>query len=373
MTSAGRPGSRLPGLEDRILAEVRWQLDWLLRMQVPDGIPLAGMAFHRVHGTAWSPLPGFAHEDPTQRVLHRPSTSATLHLAATTAQAARRWARIDPAYAGRLLAAARTAYAAAVRHPDLVAPDDHARFGGGPYGDDDPGDDFYWAAVELWLTTGEPDFAEAVGESPWHGREPSYDDGFDYDRVALPAMIDLATSNAESTLGEPAVAVVLDHAERLLKLQQGQAWGQPYAPTDGWGWGSNGRLLNNAVVLIAADQITGDRRYADAAIEATDYLFGRNALGQSYVTGWGVDYSRHQRTRQFGRDLDPRLPPPPPGALAGGANSRPSPDFDYDDRLLGLPPQCCYLDEPASEVTNDICIRWNAPLVYVATYLALAN
>jgi hypothetical protein len=34
-----------------------------------------------------------------------------------------------------------------------------------------------------------------------------------------------------------------------------------------------------------------------------------------------------------------------------------------------LPPQCCYLDEPTSEVTNDICVRWNAPLVYVATYL----
>jgi endoglucanase len=55
--------------------------------------------------------------------------------------------------------------------------------------------------------------------------------------------------------------------------------------------------------------------------------------------------------------------------LAGGANSRPHPDFPYDPRLIGLPPQCCYLDEPTSEVTNDICVRWNAPLVYVATYL----
>jgi endoglucanase len=99
-----------------------------------------------------------------------------------------------------------------------------------------------------------------------------------------------------------------------------------------------------------------------------DYLFGRNALGQSYVTGYGVDDTRHQRTRQFGHDLDPVFPPPP-GALAGGANSRPHPDFPYDPRLIGLPPQCCYLDEPTSEVTNDICVRWNAPLVYVATYL----
>jgi endoglucanase len=100
-----------------------------------------------------------------------------------------------------------------------------------------------------------------------------------------------------------------------------------------------------------------------------DYLLGRNGLGQSYVTGYGTDYSRHQRTRQFGHDLDPAFPPPPSGALAGGTNSRPHSDFPYDERLVDLAPQLCYIDEPTSEVTNDICIRWNAPLVYVSSFL----
>ena len=59
-------------LADMIRTECRWQLDWLLRMQVPDSDPLAGLVFHRVHGTRWSPMPGWAHEDPTERVLHRP-------------------------------------------------------------------------------------------------------------------------------------------------------------------------------------------------------------------------------------------------------------------------------------------------------------
>ena len=75
--------------------------------------PLAGMAFHRVHGTEWSPLPGWPHEDPTKRVLHRPSTSASLHLAATAAQGARLFRAVDRPYADRLLAAARRAYIAA--------------------------------------------------------------------------------------------------------------------------------------------------------------------------------------------------------------------------------------------------------------------
>jgi endoglucanase len=102
-----------------------------------------------------------------------------------------------------------------------------------------------------------------------------------------------------------------------------------------------------------------------------DYLFGRNALGQSHVTGHGTDTSRHLRTRQFAHDLEPAFPPPPSGALAGGANSREHPGFPTDPRLAWLPPQCCYLDEPTSETTNDVCIRWNAPLAYVARYLSM--
>ncbi|MEU4396204.1 glycoside hydrolase family 9 protein [Kribbella sp. NPDC023855] len=358
-----------PTLQAGLLDECRWQLDWVLRMQVPSPDPLAGMAFHRVHGTEWSPLPGWAHEDPTERVLHRPSTSATLHLAATAAQGARLFRATDSAYADRLLTAARRAHVAAHEHPELFAPDDHAKFGGGPYGDSEHGDDFYWAAVQLWLATGDSQYREEVLNSPWHLTTIHFD-GFDYDRVAVPAQLDLALLGQALPGHDQVASNVVEAADGLLDLQARQPWGNPYAPSDGWAWGSNGRLLNNLVVLVAADLLTGERRFADGVSTGMDYLFGRNALGQSYVTGYGIDDTRHQRTRQFGHDLDPAFPPPPPGALAGGANSQPSPDFPYDARLLGQPPQCCYLDEPTSEVTNDICIRWNTPLVHIATYLA---
>jgi endoglucanase len=369
LLAAFGPAPLCAGLSETIVEECRWQLDWLLRMRVPTG-ELAGMAFHRVHGTRWPPLPCWPHEDATERVLHRPSTGATLHLAAVAAQGARLLRTADAAYAARLLTAARTAYEAAHRHPHLIAPDDHARFGGGPYHDDDLTDDAYWAAVEMWLATGEDRYRRDVQGSPH--RTAAFDlAGFDFDRVAMPARLDLALA------GGPDEDAVRDDvrrsADQLLDLQAHQPWGQPYAPPTGWDWGSNGRILNNLVVLAVAHVIGGQRRYLDAVAIGMDYLLGRNALGQSYVTGYGVDSTRHQRTRQFGRDLDPSFPPPPPGTVAGGPNSKPAPDFPYDSRLIGLPPQCCYLDEPNSEVTNDVCIRWNAPLVWVATYLTAAN
>src|SRR6185312_4023015 len=127
-------------------------------------------------------------------VLHRPSTTATLHLAAVAARGARAFAGSDPAYAARLLTAARTAHAAAQRHPDLLAPDDAGAFGGGPYPDDDPTDDAYWAAAELYLATGEPAFEAEVRASPWHTADAFDPVGFDYDRVAAPARLDLAVA-----------------------------------------------------------------------------------------------------------------------------------------------------------------------------------
>jgi endoglucanase len=358
---------------DLIRAECRWQLDWLMRMQVPAGDPLSGLAFHRVHGTQWSPMPGWAHEDPTERVLHRPSTAATLHLAAVAAKGARLFRATEPGYARTLLEAARTAYDAARRHPHLLAPDDHARFGGGPYADDELEDDFYWAAVELWLTTDEEFYRQEVLSSAQHTADAFDPAGFDFDRVTAPGRLDLALTGSHLADQDRVVDSVREGADRLLELQSQQPWGQPYAPTEGWHWGSNGRILNNLVVLAVAHLVSGASRYADAVASGMDYLLGRNALGQSYITGYGTDYTCHQRTRQFGHDLDPALPPPPLGALAGGANSQPTPDFPYDPRLLGLPPQCCYLDEPTSEVTNDVCIRWNAPLVWVATYLSAVS
>lgn len=370
LLARARPSAAYGELPRTVVAECRWQLDWLLRMQVPAGDPLAGLAFHRVQGTTWSPLPGYAHEDPTERVLHRPSTPAALHLAAATAHAARLLGHLDQTYARRLLTAARTAYAAAQRHPALIPPDDHARFGGGPYHDDKLTDDFYWAAVELWLATGEHSYRRDLLASVEHTADPFDPSGFDFNQVSVPARIDIALAGQRLDHHDAVADSLRSGADRLLDLQADQPWGQPYAPADGWDWGSNGRLLNNLVVLASAHLLTGEPRYRDGVISGMDYVLGRNALGQSYLTGYGTDHTRHQRTRQFGHDLDPTMPPPPPGALAGGANSRPAPDFPYDPRLVGLPPQCCYLDEPTSEVTNDVCIRWNAPLAWVTTYLS---
>ncbi len=134
-----------------VLDEARWQMEFLLRMQVPAGKPLAGMAHHKIHDVAWTGLPLLPSDDPQQRYLYPPSTAATLNLAATAAQCARIWALWDRAFAARCRTAADTAWQAAQANPAIYAP--RGGVGGGPYDDTNVTDEFSWAAAELYATT----------------------------------------------------------------------------------------------------------------------------------------------------------------------------------------------------------------------------
>ena len=134
----------------------------MLTMQVPAGKPLAGMVHHKVHDHEWTGLPLDPAADDKIRELHRPSTAATLNLAAVAAQGSRLFERYDRAFSRELLKAARHAWTAANANPALYAPAADGNSGGGPYDDSDVTDEFYWAAAELYLTTGERQFKNAV-------------------------------------------------------------------------------------------------------------------------------------------------------------------------------------------------------------------
>ncbi len=78
-----------------LLDEARWELEFELKMQVPEGQPLAGMVHAKIHDGNWTQLGLAPQEDPMVRYLQPPTTAASLNLAANCAQAARVWKKID--------------------------------------------------------------------------------------------------------------------------------------------------------------------------------------------------------------------------------------------------------------------------------------
>jgi endoglucanase len=353
-----------------ILDEARWELDFLLEMQVPAGKDLAGMVHHKIGDAEWTGPPMLPSADPKRRILHRPSTAATLNLAAVAAQGARLFAPYDPAYAARLLAAARTAYAAAIDHPMLYAPSADG-VGSGAYADSNVTDEFYWAAAELYVTTGESAFESAVLSDPLHTDATIFSPGgFYWGGVAALARLDLARYAPQLPHIDQVRASVIDAATELASTEESEAFGQPYAPTDNqWAWGSNASILNNQVVLATAYDLNQDPRFARAVVESFDYLFGRNVLGMSYVTGYGDVYAKNQHTRWYAHSLDSAMPNPPVGSVAGGPNTSIQ-DQIAKERLTGCVGQWCYVDDIEAWSVNEITVNWNSALTWVASFVA---
>src|SRR4029079_13779850 len=138
-----------------VLDEARWEIEWMLKMQVPEGKPHAGMAHHKIHDVAWTGLAVMPQlTADVKRALRPVSTAATLNLAAVAAQAARVFASMDAAFARRCRRAAGVACRASESEPPLLVGASH-RNGGGADDDDDVSDERYWAAAELFVTTGD--------------------------------------------------------------------------------------------------------------------------------------------------------------------------------------------------------------------------
>ncbi|KIG15209.1 Chitinase [Enhygromyxa salina] len=374
-----------------LLDEVRWEVEWMLRMQVPAGQPHAGLAHHKIHEDSWTGLPHDPAIEAAPRYLHRPSTAAGLNLAAAAAQAARVWRKLDPAFSKQCLAAAERAYAAAVAEPELFAPSDD-NIGGGPYDDKDLSDEFYWAATELFVTTGKADYAKAMKSSKHFGRvlgPNASGDGaqasMSWQQVGSLGTLTLAVVSNEPAekladklgdkLGdkglERARAAVVEAAKGYL--HHVNAEGYPVPLTAGgaakYPWGSNSLVLNNMVILGLAHQITGDNAYLEGMLQGMDYLLGRNPNSQSYVSGYGTYPLLNPHHRHWAAQIDAAFPPPPPGAISGGPNSDLQDPHAQQAGLPGCPPMKCFVDHIESWSTNEVAINWNAPFAWVVAYL----
>jgi endoglucanase len=348
----------------------------MLKMQVPDGKPKAGMVHHKIHDKEWTALGMFPDQDAQARFLWPPSTAATLNLAATAAQGARLFAKLDKKFADRSLKAAEKAWAAAVANPAIYA--GTAAIGGGPYDDKDVSDEFYWAAAELYATTQKDAYKAFLEKSPHFKKVQSVDPG---DQTPTPM-----TWGAVGALGTITLATVpnglppkdIDDAKAAIKaaadsfaaIINGQGYRVPFKPgKGGFPWGSNSFVLNNAIVMALAADLTGDAKYVNAVAEGMNYILGRNPLDQSYITGYGERPLENPHHRFWAHQANAKFPSPPPGVVSGGPNSGLQDPYVKAAGLPGCAPQKCFIDNIEAWSANEMAINWNAPLAWVAAFL----
>jgi len=363
-----------------VLDEARWELEFFLKMQVPEGKPNAGMVHHKVHDVEWTALGLAPHESKMARAIHPVSTAATLNFAAVTAQAARIWKDFDPKFSKTCLEAAERAWKAAKQNPNKLALRSDT-IGGGPYDDDKLADELYWAAAELYVTTGQPTYAEELKKSPL---DQEFSNGASDGPDAAPTAM---TWQRVDALGKISLAVVPSKlapaarnqyraqiekaAKSYLAITERQGYRVPLEPSKSgkYPWGSNSFVLNNMLVMALGFDFTKDPQLLRGVALGMDYLLGRNPMAKSYVTGYGERPLENPHHRFWAHQANAKYPKPPAGVVSGGPNSGLEDPYVKAAGLTSCAPQKCFIDHSEAWSTNEITINWNGPLMWVTGWL----
>jgi endoglucanase len=345
-------GNALPDLLDEAL----WNLEWMLTMQDPAD----GGVYHKLTNLKFDGMV-MPDQATAPRYVVQKTTAAALDFAAVMATASRVLAPYErqvPGLAARMLAASQAAWRWAEAHPRELyeQPKDVVT---GEYGDKDVADEFGWAAAELFITTGDAGYYAAMKAPALKATVPSWSQ---VDGLAW-----LSLARHRGTLGAAADQALI--AQRIDTLSaslagtwKASAYGSAMRPTD-FIWGSSAVALNQAMVLAQGYRLTGKREYLDAAQAGLDYALGRNALGTSFVTGYGARSPLHPHHRPSVAD---GVEAPVPGWLVGGPQPGQQDRKDCPVPYPSALPAKSWLDHACSYASNEVAINWNAPLVYVS-------
>jgi len=350
-----------------VLNEVLWNLRWMLTMQDPAD----GGVYHKLTNAIFDKfeMPDKATEP---RYVVQKGTAATLDFAAVMAQASRIFLKFRnelPGLGDSCSIAASRAWAWAVKNPDIAYNQDAMnqkltpKITTGAYGDRNFGDEFIWAASELYVTTKDSVYLKQVNLFP-------------DDKMPLPTWSQVRLlgyytliKNSE-TSGNKGLKELPELKKRLLAFADSLIKGADETAYQtvmdksarNFIWGSNAVAGNQGVALVQAYRLTHDSKYLQFALDNLDYILGRNGTGYCYVTGYGSKPPMHPHHRPSVAD---GIADPVPGLLVGG----PNPGMQDHIKVPSTIPDEAYIDNDQAYAVNEIAINWNAPLAYLSNAL----
>lgn len=353
-----------------ILDEVLWNLRWMLTMQDPTD----GGVYHKLTNATFD---GMVMPDKAvkPRYVVPKGTAATLDFAAVMAQAGRVYQNFNqefPGLADSCRNAAVRAWQWAEKNPNIAYNQDamNQQFDPdvttGAYGDRTFDDERTWAACELYVTTRQDQYYTAAQINVTEKLIlPSWAQVKILGYYTLARFGKNLTPIAQKDL--PGIKKqIIQFTDDLVAGVAARAYRTVMGKSEkDYNWGSSSGAANQGIALVQAYQLTDDKKYLRAALANLDYLLGRNAVGYSFLTGFGTKATMHPHHRPSIAD---GIAEPVPGLLSGGTNAR----ANEQDKCPGYPatsPDEMYLDHDCSYASNEIAINWNAPFVYLASAL----
>ena len=349
-----------------MLAEAMYNIRWMLTMQDTDG-----GVYHKLTEPNFE---GFIRPDECQKTRYvvLKTTAAALDFAATMALAARVYAPFEAAYPGfvaQATDAAKRAYAWAEANPEVYydQPKMNEQFKPeittGAYDDFDVHDEFYWAAIELAILTGENAYKVAATE---HAKAIAKANGqytpSVWGNVAELGYLDWLMHSEDTAKNKANMEALLEYLQPFLdEATTVSVFHSPYGNReDDFFWGCNSEgCCWRGIECLYAYRLTGDKKYRVNAERCLNYILGQNATGYCYVTGFGskpVCHPHHRLSYSHPKGTHP-------GFLAGGPNPmRQDAETDGVKYPKDVPADESYLDYQPSYASNEVTINWNVTL-----------
>lgn len=348
-----------------ILDEIRWNLEWMLKMQDEDGGVFHKLTTKQFVGTV------FPVKATGRRYVIGKAEEAALNFAAVMALASEIYKPYDEEFAKQCILAAEKAFIWSEDHQGepYVQPKD---IGTGSYTGSRAATTRLWATAELYRVTGDSTLGKKLFKNTIrtaNARIPSWQDHYMLAAFTIATNPDIFTEN---NMADSARILITNSADKFMGALANNGYGVSLETSD-FNWGSNGIAANKAMVLVHAYILTKEQKYYDAALTIVDYILGRNPMDISYLTGYGkkqVMYPHHRPSQSF-QSLDSTMAPVP-GMIAGGPNSTAT---DCAKAYINKSAVAkSYYDNSCSYATNEVAINWNAPFAYtIGTLQAIAS
>lgn len=359
-------GNNIPDFLD----EIMYNLKWMMTMQDPAD----GGVYHKLTTPNFE---GFImpKDCKQQRYVVQKSTQAALDFAATMALAARIYNAYSEygEFCKEATAAAERAYAWAVKNPGVMydQPGNNEKYdpdvATGMYDDKNAEDEFFWAATELYLTTKQTAYlAQAKAFSPKKFMLPSWGNISGLGAMQWLNQVILGTEEAKDVCTNCMKKSLKAQCDKWIEEMNGSSFHSVTGNhAEDFIWASNSEMgAGRGIMLMYQYALTKDSKYRDAAMSTLDYIFGRNATGYCFVTGFGTQRVMHPHQRLSSAD---GITDPLPGFLIGGPN-RGQQDKEHVPPYPSSIPDESYMDHEGSYASNEVAINWNAYLVNLLSW-----
>lgn len=356
------------------LGEIRYELDWMLKMQeLDESSKMYGALHYMINSNKYTwDVPDKEYDK--QYILDYCS-KATADFAAIMAFASRIFRDIDIRFSEIALERSLLAWNfisknGAYPKDGFQRPTGMVTGGYSEHGVDNLYNekDMLWPAVELYLTTGDDKYDRVFKKIYSSGYK--FTGGMNWmDKSGFPE-IQYSMSKVpwiDNNYQKKVRKKFLKRCEKYLKTSLKDGFSMTLKEKE-YLWGSNGEVLNRSLQLILAYILTDNDDYKSIALKQFNYILGLNINSMCYVAGIGSNYPKRIHHASFANDgIEECFP----GMMTGGANRSVHADRALAEAVKsGTPGAKCYTDNIASYSSNENCITYSAPIVPVSAFFS---